>query len=408
MYQSPRTRWQGQSVLPIYAMLFAMQCARSMYIVLVSWFALQITGEIASVGKVLICWQLLAFTLGPFIGPLIDRFQRRRLFAIGETIHGAGVGLLAFIAWVHSPEHTPITVLYVTACFVSVGSLLSYPSSQALIQQVGSGLLMRTVSFGILSSQVGNIVGAALGGICLTLSGVTGSLIVCAASSMVAAVLTSFLSREEHRTSRAPHMQDLVGGLLEIGGSPRLKVAGCSLLLAYASAHASNALLAGFARYDLKLSPNFYGWLAAMYSGGGLVGSVIFAGLSGVARERALIGVGTVLLAVATAAFSTSQTMAQAVLWQGLVGLSFMMVRAASDVTILKTVSNQMVGRVRSNIDAGIGLVAVVIYLLPTLARDVPARHIFLGLAGLFACGSCAILWLQRRGAKAEGRPVSR
>ncbi|WP_353646849.1 MFS transporter [Mesorhizobium sp. WSM2239] len=114
-------------------MLFAMQCARSMFIVLISWFALQITGEIASVGKVLICWQLLAFTVGPFLGPVVDRFRRRTLFVIGEIVHGAGLVLLALIAFAYSPERTPITFLYGTACLVSVGSLLSYPSSQALI-----------------------------------------------------------------------------------------------------------------------------------------------------------------------------------------------------------------------------------------------------------------------------------
>ncbi|UVK49503.1 MFS transporter (plasmid) [Mesorhizobium sp. AR07] len=399
----PRTRCLSQSVLPIYAMLFAMQCARSMYIVLVAWFALQITGEIASVGKVLICWQLLAFTIGPFIGPLIDRSRRRTMFVIGETIHGTGVGSLAFIAWANSPAHTPISVLYATACVISVGSLLSYPSSQALIQRAGARLLMRTVSLGIFSSQIGNIVGAAVGGFCLTVLGVLASLAICAASSFLAAMFASFLDDEGRiRPTRPnPHMHDLIAGLLATVRNPRLKVAGYALLLAYASAHASNAFLAGFARYELKLPSNHYGWLAAMYSGGGLIGSVTFAGFSGVARERLLIGAGTVLLACATAAFSTSQTMVQAVLWQGLIGLSFVMVRAGSDVTILKTVSGRMVGRVRTNVDAGIGVIAVLIYIIPTLVPGIHARNIFLGLACLFGCGSCAILWMQWSGAKA-------
>ena len=402
--QRPGISWLTDAIQPIYAMLFAMQCARSMYIVLVSWFALQITGEIAAVGKVLICWQLLAFTVGPFIGPLIDRARRRMVFVMGETIHGAGVALLAFIAWTCSPEHTPISVLYGTACFISVGSLLSYPSSQALIQLAGTRLLMRTVAFAIFSSQVGNIVGAAVAGLCLASLGVAGSLTICAASSFLAIVFASVLGNQENIGPTRPgrHMQDLIAGLREIATTPRLTLAGFALLLAYASAHASNVLLAGFARYELKLPPSYYGWLAAMYSGGGLIGSITFAWLSSLAKERLLVAVGAVLLASATAAFSTSQTMAQAVLWQGFIGLAFMMVRAGSDVTILKTVPRRMVGRVRSNIDAGIGLVAVLIYLLPSLIPDVPARHIFLDLACLFACGSCAILWMQWRGAKAD------
>lgn len=390
-------RCQSQSVPPVYAMLFSMQCARSMYIVLVSWFVLQITGDIASVGKVLICWQLLTFAVGPFIGPLIDRSRRRTVFAIGETIHGSGVGFLALTAWMWSPDQPPIAVLYATACFVSVGSLLSYPSSQALLQLAGARSLMRTVSFGILSGQVGNIVGAAIGGFCLASVGATGSLTICALSSFVAAVFANLIGNDDRilQTQSAPHMQDLLAGLARTVTDPRLKVAGCALLIAYASAHASNALLAGFARYELKLPPNQYGWLAAMYSGGGLIGSVAFAWLSGMAGERLLIAAGTVLLAYATAGFSSAQNVVQALLWQGLIGLSFTMVRTGSDVTILKTVSGQMVGRVRTNVDAGIGVIAVAIYVLPSLLPGVPARHIFVGLACLFAGGSCAILWMQ-------------
>ena len=139
-----------------------------------------------------------------------------------------------------------------------------------------------------------------------------------------------------------------------------------------------------------------------MYSGGGLIGSVVLAKFSGVASEWVLISVGSILLAAATAAFSTSQTMAEAVIWQGCIGLSFMMVRVGSDVTVLRTVPNRMVGRVRSNIDAGIGLTAILIYLLPSIATDIGARQIFLGLSCVFACGSCGILWMQRDMAAAE------
>lgn len=388
----------------IYAMLFAMQGARGMFIVLISWFALQITGEIASVGKVLVCWQLLALTVGPFMGPLIDRFPRRILFTIGETIHGLGVGLLAAIAFRTSPEQTPIAVLYGTACLVSLGSLLSYPSSQALLQLVGEHQPIRTVSSGMISIQVGNIVGATLGGVCLKLAGVSPGLAVCAALSFAAAALVNLLQQENriHSAFRVCRMPDWRRGILEIFRNPHLSLACWALLLAYASAHASNALLAGFVRADLKLSSDLYGWIAAMYSGGGLVGSVVLGRFSEVVSERALIAIGSVLLAAATAAFSTSQSFGEALLWQGFIGLSFMMVRVGSDATVLKHVPNQMIGRVRSNVDAGIGLTATLIYLIPSFAGRGSARHTILGLSALFAAWSCSILWSQWRAAAAE------
>lgn len=394
----PGTRCPAQSILPLYAMLFAMQGARSMYIVLVSWLALQRTGDLASVGKNLICWQFLAFTLGPFVGPLIDRSRRRMVFALGEAIHGAGVGLLAVIAWTWSPQHTPVGVLYATACFISIGSLLSYPSSQALIQLVGARSLARTVSVSILSGQVGNVVGAGAGGLCLAGLGMSGGLALCATSSFLAMAFANLLNVQTDigPTHSGGHLQDLVAGLRQTLASRSLRSACLALLLAYASAHASNALLAGFVRSELALPSTSYGWLAAMYSGGGLIASVTLAFFSGVVRERILISLGTVVLAAATAALSTAQTMAEAVLWQALIGLAFTMVRAGSDVTLLKALSTRMVGRVRSNIDAAIGLVAMLVYLVPTLAPGQSARQLFLALAGVLACGSGAVLWMQR------------
>ncbi|WP_353646850.1 hypothetical protein [Mesorhizobium sp. WSM2239] len=219
------------------------------------------------------------------------------------------------------------------------------------------------------------------------------------------------LRLEKDRTCPAMdnrHMQGLFKGILEIFRKPPLALAAFALLLAYASAHASNALLAGFARFELKLSSDLYGWVAAMYSGGGLIGSVALACFSNAVRERVLIAAGTAFLAAATGGFSTAQTISEAVLWQGLIGLSFMMIRAGSDVMVLKVVVNQMVGRVRSNIDAAVGLTAISIYLLPSLIPDVRIRLIYLGLAGLFACGSGAIVWAQWTSATAEQKRLSR
>ncbi|MBN9235846.1 MULTISPECIES: MFS transporter [Phyllobacteriaceae] len=403
-FQYAQTASAAQSILPIYALLFHMQCARSMYIVLISWLALRTGGDVTSVGKVLICWQVLALTVGPFAGHLIDRTRRRRAFAAGEMIHASGVAVLGLIVWAYGPQPTPLAVLYATASFVSLGSLLSYPSSQALLQRAGAAALMRAVSRGILAGQAGNIVGAAIGGLCLAALSMTACLLVCAGFSLVAATLTSLVNDNDDLGARShgAHGRDLAQGLSQTLANPHIRISGCALILAFASAHASNALLAAFTRFDLNLSSETYGFLAAMYSGGGVLGSVVLSGLCNRTTERLLIAVGTVFLAAATAGFSSAHTPIEALFWQGAIGLSFTIVRAGCDVTILKTVPTRMVGRVRSNIDAAIGVAAVAVYLLPTLLHGFAARDMFVGLSLAFACGSGLILWLQWRAAKAD------
>ena len=372
----------SRPILLIYALLFHMQCARSMYIVLISWLALRTSGDLASVGKVLVCWQILAFTVGPFTGHLIDRSRRRRAFAAGEVIHGSGVAILCVITWVDGSQSTPLPALYATACFVSLGSLLSYPSSQALLQRAGAASLMRAVSRGILAGQVGNIAGAAIGGLCLAAFSVTASLLMYAGFSFVAAALASLGDDHDSASSRSrgAHGRDLARGFSETLGNAHVRIAGCGLILAFASAHASNALLAAFTRFDLNSSSSTYGFLAAMYSGGGALGSLVLAALPNRMSERALIASGTILLAVATAGFSSARTAPEALCWQAAIGLSFTFVRAGCDVTILKAVSTGVIGRVRSNIDAAIGLAAILVYLVPSLLQGFSPRAIFVGL----------------------------
>ncbi|MBZ9772274.1 MFS transporter [Mesorhizobium sp. CO1-1-8] len=394
----------GRPVL--YAMLLFMQCARSMFIVLISWFTLQITGKTTAVGGVLICWQVLALTIGPLVGPHLDRFQRRLLFGLGETTHAAAVLLLAVAARTMVPESVPLLILYGCACLASFGSLLSYPSSQALLQRVGANRLTRTVAFSIFYAQVGNIAGAALAGLCLPIVGIAGGFSLCAMSSLIAILFTLILAVDEEgirRTRQGRHAKAVIVGLARIVRDPRLRIAACALMLAYASAHASNALLAGFARYDLKLPANLYGWLAAMYSGGGLLGSFAFAGWFSKIEARIVISVGLVAISLATAMLSTAQSLLSAVVWQGLIGLSFMMVRAAGDVMVLRGLSNRMVGRVRSNIEAGIGLVAIIVYLIASLSEAAP-RQTFLAIGCLFGLATCGILWMQRRQTYSAGR----
>lgn len=389
---------QRPSPLPLYVMLFAMQCARSMFIVLLSWFTLEITGTVRSVGKVLICWQLLAFTVGPLLGPHLDRLPRRHLFALGESLHAAGVLLLSLVALFLSPVDVPMAALYACACLASLGSLLSYPTSQALLQRTDKDQLARTVAFSLLGVQTGNIAGAALAGLGLPLLGVAGGLAICAAWSFVAVLSVSLLKVDSDRglaMSRARHGLVLLGGTISTIGDPRLRASLCALMLAYASAHASNALLAGFARDDLKLSGELYGWIAAMYSGGGLLGCAVLARFIDRLDTGVFMSIGSVLISLATALLSTAQTLAEAMLWQGLIGLSFMMIRVAGDATVLKTVPNRRVGRVRSNIEAAIGLAALVVYLIASLS-NLEARQTFLGLSGLFACAAVAVVLLER------------
>lgn len=373
-------------------MFFAMQCARSVFVIAIAWFALRLTGQIRAVGWVLIFWQFFGLVVGPFMGAVVDRHKRQVLLALGEGISATGVTGLALYAFLLSPEATPLAMLCVVACIVSVGSLLSMPALQALLQISGGPALTRSVAFGALFAQLGNIAGAAVAGISIAKLGIASTLGLCAAFSSIVAIVSLF-AIDEGRRRHAPVAQtgliSVIEGFQVIRRSRAICTCCVTAIFSFSVCHITNVFLGAFTLSELALDAISYGWVAAAISCGGLAGTMLLAAFPGSGAERLVLSYGLLILALAVGGFASASTLWQAMTWSALIGLAFVVVRAVCDARLLKSVPNEMIGRINSNILSGIGAIGVLIYLSPNLLTIGSVRYAYVAYAAVLA-----IVWL--------------
>lgn len=385
-------------VVQLWALMLIVQLSRCMYFVVMAWFALELAGDIAAVGRVLVWTSLLNLIVGPFLGTVVDRFRRRALFMAGEGLRMAAVAGLALYAWLLSAALAELPALYLTAAVVACGSLLSVPAIQGLIQLAAGSEVTRVLSLGVAAAQLGNAAGAALGGLAIVCLGIERALGLCAFLSLLALCVCAPLRLEGAPVppERPFHYgKELLLGVQALWARPALLLTCLTIALAWSASQASTVLLPAFARLDLGLGANAYGWIDAMWALWGMAGGVLLGVTARPLIERFLRQWGLLLLAGATAGFALSQSLGQALLLHGAMGLVFVLCCTASDAWVLKQVERHMIGRIRNNIQALIGLLGIAIYLGPGVLAGLSPRLLYLGFAALLAMAGVTLFIAQ-------------
>lgn len=383
--------------LLVYIVIFAAQCSRTMFVIIVSWLALSITSEVASVGRVLVWSPLLSLFIGPFIGVAVDHYSRHRLLIVGEVIRIAGLIWLVLNINMGLKDLMP---LHATAFIVYLGGLASIPSTHGLLQKIGSESITRIVTGAVSIGLAAEVVGAVGAGVAIGLFGTVTSLMICIAFSAVSAAFATTLKGEGVEANRIKDLSfvtEFTEGIRIIVRDRQLLLTCLTLTCAWAMAQTSLALLAGFTRFELRLGADAYGWIDAMWGGGGIAGAVTMACVARPACSCNLLAFGLLFLATATAAFSLSQDFWTALVFHGLMGAAFAFNMAICDAHILRTVKVGAIGRVRNNVQAAIGAVGVAVFLSPILYGDLPVRVLYLAFSAVVGAFAAMLLMEGRR-----------
>src|SRR5690349_18365878 len=117
----------------------------SMQAIANSWLALVLTGSPASVAYVLIATALPGVLLSPFIGVMIDRFDRRVVLVFTDVLRAVlliGMFLLG-IQGLLQPWH-----LYIMSFLLSLGDVIYRPGATAFLrEEIPQDVLMYTNSY---------------------------------------------------------------------------------------------------------------------------------------------------------------------------------------------------------------------------------------------------------------------
>jgi MFS family permease len=225
---------------------------------------LQLTGSAALAGVCATVSAAPALVLAPVGGALVDRWSKRVIAGVSQTVLALVAVLTAALAWQDSLN--PAVLIALALASGSVAAIDAPAMALLGNELVPPEDVPSAISVGQVITTVGRVVGAALAGVVLATGGVAVAYAANAVSFVLVTAVIALLPAvrpgiaERRRAPRSPK-EDLLGGIKWLSGQPAL------LLLATVSGLAT--LLAR--NYGLLLAPIT---LVALGAGGAGYGAV--------------------------------------------------------------------------------------------------------------------------------------
>jgi predicted MFS family arabinose efflux permease len=313
-----------------------------------SWLVFQLTGSAAKLGLTGFCQLVPRLVLGAVGGVFVDRFDRRRLLLVTQTV--AMLQSILFWALVVTHRITFGEILGLTLV-LGVADTLNLTARHALIPAlVPPAELQAGVALNAAGMNLTQVIGPSLGGVLLGIVGVSGCLALNAVSFfgiLGALFAMRWRPRASDRIHR-PVRDELAEGIAYVRGREALWV---PILIAYgvaALAMAYSRLLPVFATDVLHAGVREYGWLLAAPGVGALCASLAVAarGRRPGARRRLYLAVATLVTGLCVFALSNVIYLSLAAL--ACVGAAQMVFRTTALASCHEAVEDSHRGRVIS------------------------------------------------------------
>jgi MFS family permease len=360
-------------------------------LVALAWTILETGGGYEAVGIVFLVGNLTSLLVGPFVGVLVDRFDRRDSFLIGACICALSLALPAM-----APTAGP-AAFYLVMFVLSMGGSAQGPSLESLLQRISSlDELPQVAAVRNLLRQIGLVCGAGISGVLVATSGPQAVFALSIFAALAGGVVVRF-ALPSHRPApgaRRTYFADMAAGFRYLGRTDILRT-GAVGVAAWSAGQMVNAALAGLAKQK-GFDAQVYGAGDAFWSVGALVTALGLARYLRCSRpsERVAIagvgGLGAMLVALSHAPDAPTILAACAGL-----GVFFSLAKVLADSRFIAICEKDILGRVRSNLSALSGGVGAVVYLAPTLL-SLPA-DMMIRVWGALLVGAFVALALTRR-----------
>ena len=281
--------WQGQFVSRLGSQMVA--------IALVFWIK-HATGSAALMGLVQMMSSLPVVILGPVGGAFADRYSRRKIIILSDTLRGVATLSLAGLMFI-APEATGTILPWLFAVLVFTATVTAFfdPAISAAIPDlVPEDRVTSANSLGQLSLQISMFVGQGLGGTFFRLLGAPALFLINGLTYLVSATSESFITIPQAVPDKSGHWQDqfrefkqeTLEGLRYVWNRTGLReLVFISALLTFFTVPVI-VLLPFYVEDFLHAEADWYGFLAAAYGAGSLVGYLLAGSikLSGKARGK--------------------------------------------------------------------------------------------------------------------------
>ena len=312
----------------------------------INWLLYQLTASPVQLGLNGVFRAVPAIALGLFSGTFVDRYDRRRLLLWTQAV----LGLLAFGLGIldQSGKIQPWQIYTLTFVSATVGSL-DGPARQALFPSlVPRSALPSAVALNSLLWKGAALLGPSLGGIAISMMGVSGAFYANAASFFVVVIAllmmhTSSLGGEKRRA----FFKETQEGLTYIVTQP--VILGVMIMEGVSSVFGlDNAMLTIFASDIFRVGAQGFGFLQSARGLGAVVGSTLFIGAGQRPAQGKILFASAVVYGIGFALFGLAPSFVIALLLLAVVGATDTVWGAARGTILQLLTPENFRGRVMS------------------------------------------------------------
>jgi MFS family permease len=319
-------------------------CGTWMQAIGLSWLVLELTHSGTQLGLVIAAQFLPILILGLWGGVIADRFNKRRILYITQSLSG----LLALVLGVLVVTHTiQLWMIYLFATGLGLVNVADNPTRQSfVVEMVGSEYLQNAVTLNSTMVNAARVIGPAIAGVLIATVGI-GTCFLANAASYIAVLIALIMMRQQE-IHNAPITQKGPGqiraGLSYVWNVPRLKTTIIMMFIIGTFAYEFPVILPLFATVTLHGNAGTYSAMMVATGIGAIVGGLYTAGRSST-HETQLIWTAILFgLSILIASFMPTFTAVLIVLV--LVGGLSVLFIALGNTTLQLTSEPSMRGRV--------------------------------------------------------------
>ena len=238
------------------------------------WLVLQLSGSVTAVGITVALQFMPSLVLGPWGGMMADRFPKRKILIICQSVAAVLAAALAILAL---SQRIEVWHVYTIALVLGLVTVLDQPARQVFVNElVGPTYLRNAISVNSTTFQLGGLIGPALAGLLLTAVG-AGWAFAANAVACCSTVAMLLLLRKDQLFISAPAPKRK--GMLREGLQYALSkptIYWPWLMAGFIAVFAMSlpVLLAAFADHVYDVGAGGYGLLNALVALGALAGAI--------------------------------------------------------------------------------------------------------------------------------------
>ena len=344
--------------------------------------AYDLTGNNRAVGTVMFGQGVAMLLLNPFGGAIADRFNKRFLIIVTQTVIGGVILAMALLLLTDN-----ISILWLAVGSFTTGAMFAIlgPSRTALLADVvSSARIGNAMALLQVGGNFGRICAPFLAGALLSIAaiGATGTYFIIAAMFVVVLLTMSHIPSSPPRARSGSVLQDARQGLAYARGNARLLHALVGYYAITALGYSFWVVMPGFVKGDLQSSTASLGAVLGVTAGGGLIGSIIVASLADSPRASLYLKVSSLLAATMLALAGFAPSLLALMLVMAFMGAGISAFQTLNNSVALRHADPAFYGRIMGLMQIAWGLINL--FSLPTgfIADAVGERGVLVG-AGL-------------------------